>query len=66
MVYIESMNGVLGHDSALQNYTASGTTLADMDFGMNHARGTGLIARSVDQQPSARPLCYGCPLIFVE
>ena len=42
-------NGVLGHNAALQGYTGPGTTLAnEMNFGMNHAPGTGSITRTVD------------------
>ena len=38
-------NSVLGHDSALKGSTGLGTTLAnDMNFGMKHAPGAGLIA----------------------
>ena len=32
-----------------------------MNFGMNHARGAGSIARPVDLQSSVLPLCYRCP-----
>ena len=45
-----TMNGVLGHDSAVQGYTGSGTTRAnEMNVGMNHVPGVGSIVRSVDQ-----------------
>ena len=38
------MNGVLGHYSALQGYTHSGTTLAnEIKFGMNHVPDAGSI-----------------------
>ena len=44
------MNGVLGHDSALQGYTRPGTTWDKaMNFVMNHASGAGSIAQPVDQ-----------------
>ena len=43
------MNGVLGHDSALQGYTGPGATLAnEMKFVMNYTPGAGSIARTVD------------------
>ena len=32
-----------------------------MNVDMNHAPFAGLIARPVDQQSSALPLCCGCP-----
>ena len=39
------MNGVIGHNSALQDYTGLGRTRAkEMDFVMNHTPGAGLIA----------------------
>ena len=39
------MNGVLGHDSALYDYTEPGTTWAtEMIFVINHAPGAGLLA----------------------
>ena len=54
------MNSVLGHDSSLKGYTWPGTTWAnEMNFVMNHASGAGFIARPVNQQSSALPLCYG-------
>ena len=38
------MNGVLSHDAALYRYTGSGIICAnEMNFGMKHAPGTGLI-----------------------
>ena len=53
------MNGVLGHDSALLGYPVPGTTWAkEMIFVMKHAPGVGSIARPIDQQSSALPLCY--------
>ena len=33
----------------------------EMNFGMSHASGAGSIARPVDLQNSALPLCHGCP-----
>ena len=57
------MNGVLGHNSALQGYAGSGTTWAnDMPFVMNHDPGAGSLARPIDLQSSALPLCHGYPL----
>ena len=55
-----------GHDAAMDNtilyYTGPGTTWAnEMNFGMNHAPGAGLIARPVDLQSSVLPLCHDCP-----
>ena len=51
-------SGVIG----LEGYTGPGTTWDDeMNFVMNHAPGAGSIARPVDQQSSALPLCYGRP-----
>ena len=48
------MNGVLGHDSALQSYNGPGITWAnEMNIDMNHAPGAGLITRPVDQQSNA-------------
>ena len=39
------MNGVLGHDFQLKDYTGPGTTWAnEMNFVINHASGAGLIA----------------------
>ena len=32
----------------------------EMNFGMNHASGAGLITRLVGLQSSMLPLCYGC------
>ena len=32
-----------------------------MNFGMNHATGTGLIGWHVNLQSSVLPLCYDCP-----
>ena len=32
----------------------------EMNFGMNHASGGGLIARPVDLQSSKLPVCYDC------
>ena len=53
------MNGVLGHNSALEGYTRQGTTWDnEMNFGMNHAPGVGLIARPVDKKSNALPLSY--------
>ena len=49
------MNGVLGHDSALQGCTGQGTTwVNEMNFVMDHAPGAGSIARPVDH--------YNCPM----
>ena len=57
------MNDLLGHNSALQGYTAPGTTQAkEMNFVMNHAPGAGSIAQPVDRQSSALPLYHGRPL----
>ena len=51
------MNGILGYNSTLKGYTGLGTTRAnEMNFIMNHAPGTGLIPRLVDQQSSMLPL----------
>ena len=59
------MNAILGINSALQIYTCLGTIWAnEMNFVMNHAPGAGSIARPVDQQSSALPLCYRCHLRF--
>ena len=42
-------------------FTGLGTTWTnEMDFGMNHALGAGLITRPVDLQSSTLLLCYGC------
>ena len=42
------MNGVVGHDSALEGYTRLGTTWAhEMNFVLSHAPGAGLIAGHV-------------------
>ena len=49
--YVEQieMNGVIGHDSALQGLTREMATWAnEINFDMNHAPGVGLIARPVD------------------
>ena len=55
------MNGVLGHNSALEGYTGLGKTWAnEMSVGMNHAPGAGSIARPADLQTSALILCHGC------
>ena len=35
-----------------------------MNFVTNHAPDAGSIARPVDQQSSALPLCYGCPRVI--
>ena len=44
------MNGVLGHDYALEGYIGARTTWAnEMNFSMNHAPGAGSISRPVDQ-----------------
>ena len=57
------MNGVLGHDSALQGYAGPGTTWDnEMNFFMYNAPSAGLIARPVDQQSSAPPLYHARPL----
>ena len=46
------MNGVSGHDSALQGFTRLGTTWAnEMNVGMNYAPDAGSL-----------PLCHGCPM----
>ena len=43
------MNGVAGHDSALQGYAWPGTTWDnEMNFGMNHAPGAGSIDQPVE------------------
>ena len=56
----KEMIGVLVHDSTLYGYTGPGTTWAsEMNFVMNHAPGTGSIARPVDQQSRALPLYHG-------
>ena len=55
--YTNEMNGVLG-----QGYTGPRTTWAnEMNFGMKHAPGAGLIARPVDLQSSMLPLSCDCP-----
>ena len=44
----ELMNGASGHDSTLEGYSGLGITwVYEMNFGMNHAPGAGLIARSI-------------------
>ena len=54
------MNGALGHELELQDYTGRGPTWANGKmFGMNHAPGVGMITRPVDEQPSVLPLCKG-------
>ena len=57
-----SMNGALGHDSALQGYTGPGTTWADeMNFVMNHAL---VQDRSLDlliSSPARYQIYHGCP-----
>ena len=56
------MNGVLGHDSALQGYTGPGTAWSNgMNFVTNHAPGAESIAQPLNQQSSMLPLCYGRP-----
>ena len=56
------MNGVLGHDSALQVYAGLETTWAnEMNLVLNHAPGAGPIARPVGRQFSVLPLYHGCP-----
>ena len=43
------MNGVLGQDAVLQEYTAPGKTWDnELNFGMNHGPGARLIPRPVD------------------
>ena len=40
------INGALGHNSTLQGYTGQGIIWAnEMNFGMKHAPGAGLIIR---------------------
>ena len=52
------MIGILGHNSALYGYTKPWTTWAnELNFAMNHDPNAGSIARPVDQQSSALPLC---------
>ena len=54
---ITKMNGVIGHDSALQGYTWPETTWTDeMNVVMNHAPDAGSIAQPVDQQQCATEL----------
>ena len=56
---IMEMNCVLGQEFALHGYTGPGITWAnEISLVMNHATGTGSIARPVGQQSSALPLCY--------
>ena len=53
-IKIEWMNGVSGHDSALEGYTGPVTTWTnEMNFVMNHAPGAWSIGRPIDQQSSA-------------
>ena len=49
------MNGILGHNSALEGYTGPGTN--EMNFNMNHAPRAGSIARPVDQRATTVPQC---------
>ena len=53
------MNGVLGYESALVRlyWAGPGTTWGNgMNFVVNHAPGSGLIARPIDGQYSTLPL----------
>ena len=51
----------LHHNLALQDYTGLGTTLAnEMNFGIKHAPGAGLIARPVGLQSSTLSLYQDC------
>ena len=51
------MNGVLGHNVVLQGYTGPGTNWAiDMNFGMKHAPGAGLITLPL----TCSPVCNHC------
>ena len=69
------MNAVLGHDSTLLRLycvgdnlceTGPGTTWAnEMNLVVKHAPGAGLIARPVDQQSNALPLCHRCVLCCI-
>ena len=57
----DEMNGVQGHDSALQGYTGPRTAWAnEINFVMSHAPGAGSIAQPVDLQSSVLPLYHGC------
>ena len=61
------MNDALGNDSVLEGKTGPETTwVNEMTFVMNHAPGTGSIARPVGQQSSALPHCYGASLNTIE
>ena len=56
------MNGVLGHDYALQGYSGPGITWAhETNFNMSHApiAGAESLFRPVDQQSIALPRSYG-------
>ena len=56
------MNGVLGHNAAMQSYIGPETTWSyEMIFGMSHAPGAGLIAWFADLQSSMLSLCHGVP-----
>ena len=53
------MNGALSHNSSLENFTGSGTTMAsEINFGVNHAPGAESITWPIDLQSSALPLCH--------
>ena len=57
----------MGDDSAMEGYTGPRTTWAnEMNFIMNYAPGVGSIARPVDQQSSALPLCYAAPESLID
>ena len=50
------MNGDFGHDAALWGYARLETTWAnEMNFGMNHDPGAGLIMKPVERQFSVPP-----------
>ena len=57
------MTGVLDHDSALVRLDPGQPGLMKYNIAMNHAPGSGSIARPFEQQSSALPLYHGCPKI---
>ena len=68
IITINEMNGDLGHDSPLQGYTGPETTLAKQtNFVMNHAPGTGSIARSTcwPAVHRATTMLQMCPTIII-
>ena len=57
------MNGISGHNSALQAYTGPCITWAnEMNFCANHAPGAGAITRPTDLQSSVSPTHHNYPL----